>query len=897
MSNLINNRQIRLFISSTFQDMQGERDYLIKYTFPRLRHLASRRDVTLTELDLRWGITEEESRTGKVVEICLKEIENSIPFFIGIIGNRYGWQPSERDICDSEEMKGRFRWVYDDIKDGLSVTEMEMQYGVLRRSSTMNASFYIKRSGENSSECDSPEMLETLKKNVRNNGRYPVYEYSTFEELAERVENEFIEMLKRIFPESDDSGCNREASLQHCIVRQLCDVYVGNEEERKKIDDFVFNSPKAYLTVSGPSGIGKSAFLANWIEENSDQSRFNILYFFTQGASETSNEYVLEYFKETLIRMCPRLSDEKDRDTTLAEIIQKSGKPVLIILDGIEVFQNVDNWQVNSMGWLPVIPDGSKIILSSSNGERTFSPFDMKTRGSEEESITISGLEYAQRTDIIKSCLSNFGKKLDITQEKKIADFGLSSNPRILTTLLNDLICNSTHETLVSSIDGFILATNTDEFYQEYIRHLESNYGQELIRGILLLATIPVFGLTERDFIEIQQVKQLEWSTVFCSLSSSFGVYGGYIKFSDRKFEKAVLDYYKVRVPEYRDRIISFLENKVKTEDCERTRNRIWEELCEQYYIKQDPEALYGLISDFNVFWFLTFKRASARVSIGGAKQIYRYWEWLYSLDPEKYNLATYLPVAEKNPELFIKNSSEITDSAAHSYDNLSILRIVLKLMDIMRGGASVSGKDVEYIAGEIGLASLAAKDFGLTGISQKLDGVKTDFQSAGIFSKRIDRWEQALRHFVQARISKGQNERIAALESAISKVGGLKIYARDLYNMRYELSCIEIDAGKLEQADTSLEMLLREIKDIRPRKYDDSWECFKAEIMGKLVVVKKELGHYEKALEMCEKTIIQWEDIEDWRIESGSSWATIDNVLYYSEMYDEIVVLLNNKS
>lgn len=264
MSNLINNRQIRLFISSTFQDMQGERDYLIKYTFPRLRHLASRRDVTLTELDLRWGITEEESRTGKVVEICLKEIENSIPFFIGIIGNRYGWQPSERDICDSEEMKGRFRWVYDDIKDGLSVTEMEMQYGVLRRSSTMNASFYIKRSGENSSECDSPEMLETLKKNVRNNGRYPVYEYSTFEELAERVENEFIEMLERIFPESDDSGCNREASLQHCIVRQLCDVYVGNEEERKKIDDFVFNSPKAYLTVSGPSGIGKSAFLANW---------------------------------------------------------------------------------------------------------------------------------------------------------------------------------------------------------------------------------------------------------------------------------------------------------------------------------------------------------------------------------------------------------------------------------------------------------------------------------------------------------------------------------------------------------------------------------------------------------------------------------------------------------
>ena len=63
-TNLIDNRQIRVFISSTFQDMQDERDYLMKRTFPMLRKLAAERDVTLTELDLRWGITEDESRSG-----------------------------------------------------------------------------------------------------------------------------------------------------------------------------------------------------------------------------------------------------------------------------------------------------------------------------------------------------------------------------------------------------------------------------------------------------------------------------------------------------------------------------------------------------------------------------------------------------------------------------------------------------------------------------------------------------------------------------------------------------------------------------------------------------------------------------------------------------------------
>ena len=104
-SQLIENRHIRVFISSTFRDMQDERDFLMKHTFPRLKKLAGERDVLLTEIDLRWGITEEESRAGKVVEICLKEIEQSIPFFIGIIGNRYGWIPRKEDLRDGYSVR------------------------------------------------------------------------------------------------------------------------------------------------------------------------------------------------------------------------------------------------------------------------------------------------------------------------------------------------------------------------------------------------------------------------------------------------------------------------------------------------------------------------------------------------------------------------------------------------------------------------------------------------------------------------------------------------------------------------------------------------------------------------------------------------------------------------
>jgi hypothetical protein len=35
----------------------------MKRTFPKLRKLAAERDVTLTEIDLRWGITKNEGFT------------------------------------------------------------------------------------------------------------------------------------------------------------------------------------------------------------------------------------------------------------------------------------------------------------------------------------------------------------------------------------------------------------------------------------------------------------------------------------------------------------------------------------------------------------------------------------------------------------------------------------------------------------------------------------------------------------------------------------------------------------------------------------------------------------------------------------------------------------------
>jgi len=87
------NRQIRVFISSTFRDMKRERDLLVKKVFPALRQKCAARYVAFNEVDLRWGITDEQAAEGKVLPVCLAEIEHCRPYFIGL-GNKDGMQRS-----------------------------------------------------------------------------------------------------------------------------------------------------------------------------------------------------------------------------------------------------------------------------------------------------------------------------------------------------------------------------------------------------------------------------------------------------------------------------------------------------------------------------------------------------------------------------------------------------------------------------------------------------------------------------------------------------------------------------------------------------------------------------------------------------------------------------------
>jgi WD40 repeat protein len=121
---------VHVFVSSTFNDMHAERDYLVKEVFPELRDFCEERKLRLLDIDLRWGVSEADAtHNQRVVEVCLQNIDRCRPFFLCFLGQRYGWIPGLGDV--SAETLARYPGLQSAIVEQRSVTELEVLHAVV----------------------------------------------------------------------------------------------------------------------------------------------------------------------------------------------------------------------------------------------------------------------------------------------------------------------------------------------------------------------------------------------------------------------------------------------------------------------------------------------------------------------------------------------------------------------------------------------------------------------------------------------------------------------------------------------------------------------------------------------------------------------------------------------
>jgi hypothetical protein len=267
-----------VFVSSTFLDMQEEREVLIKRIFPQLRRLCDQRGIVWSEVDLRWGVTEEEARHGKVVRLCLEEIDRCRPFFLGLLGERYGWVPGEEQLAQDPELLEKHPWVAEKVREGCSVTELEIEYGVFRDPIQAGTTFFYILDSETRArarytaeadyqECEEgpQQKLAALKRRLRAGGDWTCADYADPPALGRQILKDFTALVDRLYPEVDvPSPLQQEAAAHRTFADARARTYVGRQAHFDRLEaHFAGRGPP--LVLFGEPGVGKSALLANWL--------------------------------------------------------------------------------------------------------------------------------------------------------------------------------------------------------------------------------------------------------------------------------------------------------------------------------------------------------------------------------------------------------------------------------------------------------------------------------------------------------------------------------------------------------------------------------------------------------------------------------------------------------
>jgi nephrocystin-3 len=548
-------RAVRVFVSSTFLDMQRERDVLVRQTFPALRARFRARGVEVLEVDLRWGVTQEQAESGQALSICLAEIDRCRPFFIGLIGERYGWVPPEDTF--TADFEAAFPAVAG--AKGASITELEVRHGVLAadRRTAANAIFFFR----------DPAWVDTLPPEER--ARYvpdnaalrarheqfkalieqsgaTVISYRTPEEIGAAVELALGRTFEARFADASAPDAFAQGERLHeAYARERRGLHIGAEPYLAALDRWEAEPGDPPLVVIGASGGGKSTLIANWLSAYRSAKPHEIVFEHYLGASPDSADPRLH--KRRLMEHLNRATGETaalpDSDAELMDIAaafaqrlaeaglfaEQHNIDIVIALDGLDKLASEQN-----LRWLPrILPARVRLLASSLESEAL--------RAAEERgwrTLEIKPLTPAERTLFIERLIGAWGRRLSSDRIARIGAHALAGVPLFLRTVLEELRYSAINERLDARIDFYLGANDMPGLFARVLERLEDD------SPFVAKALAPVWasraGLEESDIIAVSGAQPLNWAVIRNGLGDALRDQGGRIAFSHDFLRNAV---------------------------------------------------------------------------------------------------------------------------------------------------------------------------------------------------------------------------------------------------------------------------------------------------------------------------------------------------------------------
>jgi len=537
-----------IFVSSTFRDMQSERDALRDQVLPRVNEFASQYGRAVELIDLRWGVDtsaiSEKEQNCKVLRTCLDEIERSRPFFIGLIGDRYGWTPP------SEEMESALsESSIPDIDCNMSVTALEIEYGVLRSKDPPVCLFYFRESPDYAAftqeQCsiykDGAEglsKLEKIKKEIKSRfgadtksykAEYKDNELNVSVEWAEMVASDIIDKLRLEWGEPTflmKTWQEQEWDRQETFRESRTTHFAGRKEAIVDLVEFCLgvDSTPQLLMIQGEAGSGKSGLLCKVMDEIAESC---LLLPFTCGISSRSStaEGMLRYFIYLIskrlglyddVEMLADFQEVKDRFIELLNIASSKIR-VVAVVDALDQLSGGN--ESRRMMWISgQLPENFRMLSSIIDGQEVHS---IKHLGGEVRSMPQISKE--DEAEIIRGIAARHRKQLSDAVVEHILDkrapdgTNAAQNPLYLSLIAQDLMMMNRYEhgevqeymeegmSQPEALAKFMLQRidetpgDPEGAYLAILTRLEKLIGSEFIQGVTGMIAVSRSGLRDSE--------------------------------------------------------------------------------------------------------------------------------------------------------------------------------------------------------------------------------------------------------------------------------------------------------------------------------------------------------------------------------------------------------------
>ena len=558
----LNNRHLKIFISSTFQDMKEERETLLKDIFFELRSIAKKRDVEITEIDLRWGIGEEEASSGKTVKICLDEIErckDSPIFFIGILGSRYGWSDWYNSIDKAILDDKKYSWIKNHTDK--SITELEIISALENNTQNNKAFIYLKERTDDANEklVDLKDRLEEFSKN--SDSLY-LDNYRNKEDFKIKVKESLINTLDELFPENEKlSEVERLRQSHQIFAKSRQKVYIQHKDNEDILSNFI-SSDKDRLLLYGDSGLGKSALISNYFDKFKEKHNdYFIIEHYIGGAGELSND-LYHILNRVMLEIKDRFDIDDEIPTEPQKIIDefrtwldKVSSPTIIILDGYNQIE--DDMKEKLFYYLPDKLSNVQLIITSIKDNY---PIENKSK--------IEHLDKTEKEKLIINYLNIYGKNIGNNVIEKIVSHQQTDNTLFLKTILDEVRLIGSNDYLYTQIDKYLESKDIVELFDKIFQRFENDYEEQypnLTQQILSLLYVSRDGLSETNLIEIIDIERLYFSPLFLALEEHFINKNGLYGFFHDYIKEAVKNRYlkdEENIKDYRRKIAEYFEKK-----------------------------------------------------------------------------------------------------------------------------------------------------------------------------------------------------------------------------------------------------------------------------------------------------------------------------------------------